>query len=142
MSTAIRDHFRSLPDEFVTGTLGVERAVYDKMLSCSKQFAITNKDQIEPFIASVTKLITALEKGVVFGKGKKEDSTIIVKELQSLENHQSKISTTLFQNWGNSAEKLMKFTADFAKVGLSWHEFGTNFQDQVIEPLKLLQVSV
>ena len=140
MSTAIRDHFRSIPDEFIVGTLAIERAVYDVMVSKGKQYSLGNKDQIEPFINATSKLINGLEKSVHFGRGKKEDNNLISKELQIFSNNQSK-SSSLFQNWGGTAETMMRFSSDLVRIGMAWNDFGNDFQELVIEPLKLLLVS-
>ena len=96
MSTAIRDHFRSLPDEFVTGPL------VDKlpMVQAAKNQSSRNsaKDQLEPLISSVTKIIGLMEKTSLFGQAKKEDMKVISKELQSLANGQTLFSS----NWAGS----------------------------------------
>ena len=98
-----------------------------------------DKDQIESFVSSLLKLISLLEKTSFFGHGKKEDASIISKELQNIGQLQSKTSF-LSSNWAGSQDNLMKFLSEFAKIGSSWNDFSEDYENTIIEPLKLLQV--
>ena len=81
-----------------------------------------------------------MEKTSLFGQGKKEDVSIISKELQNIGQLQSKTSF-LAANWAGSQDNLMTFLSDFAQIGSSWNNFSEDYEKTVIEPLKLLQVS-
>ena len=137
MSTAIRDHFRGTPDEFVTGPLGSERAI--QSYKESNPVTTSSKDQLESFISSLIKMISTMEKTSQFGHGKKEDISIITKELQNLGHLQSK-SSFLSQHFAGSQDNLMKFSSEFAKVGLSWNEYAQEYEKAIIDPLKMLKV--
>ena len=82
MSTSIREHFRGTPDEFVTGPLGSERAI--QSYKESNPVTTSSRDQLESFISSLIKMISIMEKTSQFGHGKKEDISIITKELQNM----------------------------------------------------------
>ena len=142
LSTAIKEYFRAIPDEFVTGLLGSERSNLPRLGTYKEnQISATNKDQLESFMNSLLKLINSLEKTSLFGQGKKEDVSIISKELQNIGQLQSKTSF-LASNWAGSQDNLMTFLSEFAKIGSSWNNFSEDYENTVIEPMKLLQVNI
>lgn len=127
ISTSIRDEYRSLPDEFVTGPL---RPILREMNEESNNSC--NKDQIETMIASVAKIMAVMEKNVSFGNGKKEDVLMLSKEWQSL--------SKLPRNWAGSNENLMRFVSEIGKIAMVWKDFAQDYEKEVIEPLKIFQV--
>ena len=142
LATAIKEYFRAIPDEFVTGLLGSERSNLPRLGTYKEnQISATNKDQLESFMNSLLKLINSLEKTSLFGQGKKEDVSIISKELQNIGQLQSKTSF-LASNWAGSQDNLMTFLSEFAKIGSSWNNFSEDYENTVVEPMKLLQVNI
>ena len=136
ISTAMRDHFRGVPDEFVTGPLGTERAIKSYK---ENQVTMNYKDQLESFINSLLKVIKYLEKLIHFGQDRPDDLSTISKELQNMGQLQTK-TNFLSMNWAGSQENLMNFITEFAKIGTSWNDFAQDYDKDVIEPLKILQV--
>ncbi len=140
ISTAIRDQFRSLPDEFVTGPLGDQEDANDEQESNSLRSLPTKGDSIEPFLNSVGKVIALLEKTCNFGIGKKDDEATLAKEIQAAASFQQKNgfkSQTRLEN--SPKEKWMKITSSLSRIGSHWKDFAVEYDQMVLEPLRTLQ---
>ena len=134
LATAIRDQFRSLPDEFVTGPLGQNPF----QLDCSSQLENVNKVPVESLIKSLDQIIQTLEKTSQFSHGKKEDFVQVSKDLNTVGHTQGK-SPVLGFNWAGSKDLMAKITSDLAKIGSAWSELGTEYDLLVLEPFKQLK---
>lgn len=137
MSTSIRDHFKCLPDEFVTGQL-VQPIVQENIVNPSN--ANFGKEQMEPFINSVSKIIGLMEKTSTFGQAKKEDMASLTKELKNMSSLQTNNSIFDGKNWAGSQENLMTCVSQMIKNGNLWKEFAQDNDKMVVEPLKILHL--
>ena len=137
LATAIRDQFRSLPDEFVTGPLGYNAFQYQ--LDCNSTLVENvNKSHVDQLISSLNQIIQTLEKTSHFSHGKKEDFAQVSKDLSTVGHTQGK-SPILGFNWAGSKDLMAKITSDLAKIGSAWSELGTEYDLLVLEPFKQLK---
>ena len=136
LATAIRDQFRSLPDEFVTGPLGQNNVF---QLDCNPtQMENVNKSDVDKLITNLNQIIQTLEKTSHFSHGKKEDFVQVSKDLITVGHTQGK-SPILGFNWAGSKDLMANITSDLAKIGSAWSELGTEYDLLVLEPFKQLK---
>ena len=137
LSTAIRDQFRSLPDEFVTGPLSDSNLKLQLNPTLGNGENV-NKGHVESLITCLGQIISTLENTSHFSHGKKDDFATVSKNLSSIGTTQGKIPI-LGTNWAGSKDLMTKITSEFAKIGIAWTEFGDEYDTLVLEPFKQLK---
>ena len=133
LAIAIKDQFRSLPDEFVTGPLGTIAFQFDTTLTEN-----VNKGHVESLISNLNQIIHTLEKTSQFSHAKKEDFAQVSKDLNAVGQTQGK-SPILGFNWAGSKDLMAKITSDLTQVGTAWSALGTEYDTLVLEPFKQLK---
>ena len=149
-SLAIREYFRPVPDEFVTGS--------DLLQSTSTSFDNTSLDnslveikegmeQVDVLITSLGKIVALLEKSTNFGFAKQDDMKALATELKSVGSHGfqqkvSKGSSYMSSNWTVHQDTFVQVVDNLNDIGSKWKGYAENYELLVLEPLKMLKVSI
>ena len=90
ISTALRDYFKPVPDEVITGPNLMEKTEnFSENPSLDYSIGQINegKDQVDILIQSLSKILVLLEKSTIFGSEKLDDMSSLATELKSIGSH-------------------------------------------------------
>lgn len=134
--THIREHFRSLPDEFVCGTM----SCFKGDLREASDLIEDGKTQVNVLTNTVAKLLAISDRSASFATKRCEDIEELGHELSTMgsENFQVRPGQS-GQDWTTQQASFRGLSKELSTVITRWRDYATDHNKNVAETLKMLQ---
>ena len=133
-STNIRDQFKAVPDEFISGD-------HDDGYLQNTMSSTTAKQQIETLSKTVAVLLEIVDRQRASALDSGEDMALFGKELETAADDLTLNNVPGDGRWRSLHESLRPIGQGFSSLAILWSEHAQMYADDVVDQLKLLQVS-